>query len=144
MQIKNYNNQDASNPEKIAKIFHAILDAEDFNDLDKEHFWVVGLNNLNQIKFIELVSLGTHTSSLVCPTCVFRLAIHQGVNRIIVAHNHPSGDLRASDDDVKITERLIESGKILNVKVLDHLIITKNNFKSFVQHSICDFNPKEV
>lgn len=121
---------------KLATVFHKVLECESEHDQEKEHFWVVALTTRNTIKNIELVSLGTLNESLVHPREVFRLAIMQGANSIILCHNHPSGDSTPSEDDHKITQRLVEAGKLLGIKVLDHIIIGNNGtpygFTSFI------------
>lgn len=109
--------------EDIAKIIRAILDSESICDRDKEHFWVIGLDTKCNISFIELVSLGILSSSIVHPRETFRLAIMKAVNSIMICHNHPSGDITPSEDDVTITKRLREAGQILGIAVLDHVII---------------------
>lgn len=120
-----------NNPEKMAKILQKILKAEDSNDQDKEHFWAIGLSTRNIIKYLELVSLGTLNANLVHPREVFRLAIMKGVASIVIAHNHPSEDPEPSADDLAITRRLEDAGKILGIEILDHIIITKNTYYSF-------------
>jgi DNA repair protein RadC len=110
-------------PQTVSKLFEAILNTENSIDQDKEHFWVIGLNNRHSIKYIELVSLGTLSATLVHPREVYRMAIAQGVQSIILVHNHPSGNAEPSDEDYKITRRLQDAGKIIGIEVLDHVII---------------------
>ncbi len=120
-------------PENIAAIFSAILNSESELDQDKEHFWILGLNIRNNIKYIDLVSLGTLFASLVHPREVYRLAVREAVASIIAIHNHPSGDPEPSEEDKSITKRIVEAGKILGIKLVDHVIVTTNpaNFVSF-------------
>ncbi len=113
-----------TNPEQIAKIFQAIQGAENEIDRMKEKCWVVGLNTKNFIIYVELVSMGTLNASLVHPREVFRLAISKAVSGIILAHNHCSGAPEPSDDDIAITKRLSEAGKILGIDLFDHIIVT--------------------
>ena len=114
-----------------SKVLRAILEAEDKTDRDKEHFWVIGLTTKNAIRFIELVSLGTLTSSLIHPRETFRCAISQGICSIVVGHNHPSGDPTPSRDDIAITKRLKAAGEIIGIELLDHVIIgEKHRFVS--------------
>ncbi len=117
--------------EDIANILFAVLASEDPIDQQKEHFWAIGLNGRNTIKYIELVSLGLVDRSLVHPRETFRLAIFEGVEAVIVAHNHPSGDPKPSREDGEVTKNLVEAGKIIGIKVLDHIIIGENIFYSF-------------
>ena len=128
--------QKITNPKEIALILRDILVSEDQIDQDKEHFWVIGLNSRNIIQYVELVSLGTLDASLVHPREVFRLAISKGVSHIIVGHNHPSGDTKPSEDDLEITRRLVESGKILGIEVVDHIIISKEGSLSFREKNL--------
>ena len=98
----------------------------------KEHFWGVYLNSRNNIIRIELVTLGILNANLVHPRETFAPAIESKASSLIVAHNHPSGDPEPSEDDLDITKRLVEAGKILGVELQDHIIITeKGRFYSF-------------
>ena len=108
---------------ELAAVFRAVLQAEPEHSRDKEHFWICGLTTRNNIKYLELVTLGTLNATLVHPREVFRFAILQGSAAITLAHNHPSGDCEPSLDDISITKRLCDAGKILGIEVLDHLII---------------------
>jgi len=110
-------------PENIANIFYQILVAEDPIDQNKEHFWSIGLDSANHIKYVELVSLGILNSSLVHPREVFRLAILEGVQSIIVGHNHPGDHLSPSPEDNKTMNTLRAAGEIIGIAVLDHIII---------------------
>jgi DNA repair protein RadC len=110
-------------PESVADILHAVLRAEGEIDRNKEHFWVVGLNTRNVVQYAELVSLGTLNNALVHPREVFRFAVMKGVASLIVGHNHPSGDITPSDDDIALTRRLVDAGRVLGIEVLDHVII---------------------
>jgi DNA repair protein RadC len=80
---------------------------------------------------VELVSLGTLNSSLVHPRETFRRAVIAGSASIIVAHNHPSGEVDPSDEDTKVTKLLHESGNTLGIKLFDHVIFTNDKFYSF-------------
>ena len=89
------------------------------------------LNTRNRVTLVELVSLGTLTASLVHPRETFRRAVIAGSASIIVAHNHPSGDVDPSDEDTKTTNLLHEAGNILGIKLLDHIIFANDKFHSF-------------
>ena len=115
------------NPLAVARVLRAILKIEDKIDQDKEHFWCIGLNTRNVIEYLELVSLGTLNASLVHPREIFRRAISYGVNSIILGHNHPSDDVEPSEEDIRITNRLVEAGKIIGIEVLDHVIVSQKN-----------------
>jgi len=109
---------------------------DDMKFLNKEHFRVVLLNTKNQIISIEEISVGNLNSSIVHPREVFNIAIRRSANSIILVHNHPSGDSTPSTEDINITQRLVEAGNIIGIRVLDHIIIGDNNYVSFKQKSI--------
>lgn len=97
----------------------------------QEHFWVVGLNNANKILFIELVSLGASNRVGIDPPEVFRMAIYKLATKIVLVHNHPSGEIKPSNDDIHFTDRMLKSGQMLRIEVIDHLIITDKKYASF-------------
>lgn len=109
-----------------AKIMSTILASEHETDQGREHFWAAGVNTKNIIQYIELVSLGSLSTAIVHPREVFRLAIMKGVAAIIFCHNHPSGDLTPSQEDIELTKRLRDAGQILGIGVMDHVIIGKS------------------
>jgi hypothetical protein len=80
---------------------------------------------------VELVTVETLTSSLVHPRETFRRAVIAGSNSIIIAHNHPSGDVDPSDEDMKVTKVMFEAGNLLGITMVDHIIFTKDNYFSF-------------
>ncbi|WP_031513153.1 RadC family protein [Desulfofalx alkaliphila] len=98
--------------------------------LDREHFCALLLNTKNHVLSKETISVGTLNSSMVHPRELFKIAIKKSAAGVILVHNHPSGDPTPSSDDISITRRLIESGEILGISVLDHLIIGDNKFVS--------------
>ena len=110
-------------PGAIAKLFFSILQTDNEIDQNKEHFWIMGLDARNNIKYIELVSLGTLNASLIRPLETYRMAVSQGVEKIAGVHNHPSGDPEPSDQDIATTRQLVQSGKVLGIDLLDHIII---------------------
>jgi DNA repair protein RadC len=109
--------------EDVVKILRAVLKAESKVDQDKEHLWVIGLNTVNIIKYIELVTLGILDTTIFHPREIFRFAIMQGCSRIIVAHNHPSGATNPSTEDLKMIKQIKDAGDILLIKVIDSIII---------------------
>lgn len=117
-------------PEDMAKILQAILKTESKIDQDKEHAWAIGLTTRNNIKYIELVSLGILNSNILHPRETYRLAIQKGVDSILIAHNHPSGDPRPSDADINQTGSLQKAGEIVGIQLVDHIIITNDSFYS--------------
>lgn len=106
-------------------------ECKDIRDSMKEHFLTIYLDSRqNQIKK-EVISVGTLNSSLVHPREVFEPAIINHAVGIILVHNHPSGFSEPSQADIEVTEQLVDSGKILGIEVLDHIIVTKKDWFSF-------------
>lgn len=101
-----------------------------------EEFHIVLLNRKNVIIRSELVTRGTLDSSLVSPREVFKIAIDNRASSIILVHNHPSGNLEPSNEDIKVTEQLYQAGKLLDIPVLDHVIIANNSFTSFLDKNL--------
>lgn len=102
----------------------------------KEHLLVVSLDNRNKIIGVDTVSVGTLNSNLIHPRETFEAAIKRHAGQIILCHNHPSGELIPSEDDLTVTKNLISAGKLLDIEIIDHLIITKEGFYSFVKEKI--------
>ncbi|WBX75339.1 JAB domain-containing protein [Tenacibaculum ovolyticum] len=119
------------NSEDIYRIMQKILLRENKIDQNREHFWVIGLANNSRILFIELISLGSINKTIAEPMEVFSFALQKRAVRIILCHNHPSGELQPSEEDKNISDRLIQVGIIVNTEVLDHLIISDKNYLSF-------------
>ena len=122
---------DIKEPQSVVKAIRASI-----KDKAKEHFKLILLNTRNKIIGISTVSIGTLNTSLAHPREIFKEAIIHNAMSVVLAHNHPSGDSEPSEDDLKITKRLVESGKILNIEVIDHIIIGKNNFCSFKEKGL--------
>jgi DNA repair protein RadC len=118
-------------PEKIADPKNAYLLFKRYTKATKEQFLVLTLNAAHEPISISIVSIGTANRTVVHPREVFYKAIKDMASAIIVCHNHPSGKLEPSEEDMNITNRLNEAGKILGIRVLDHLIISKAGFLSF-------------
>lgn len=104
--------------------------------LNKEHFRIAILDTKNQILVIENISIGTLNASIVHPRDVFKIAIKRNANSIILIHNHPSGDPSPSNEDINITQRLVETGNLIGIKVLDHIIIGDNKYISFKEKNL--------
>ena len=113
-------------PSTIASLF-----MDEMRYLQKEHFRIIILDTKNQIIVTEEISVGTLNASIVHPRDVFNIAIKRNASSIILIHNHPSGDPTPSKEDKNITKRLIETGRITGIEVLDHIIIGDNKFLSF-------------
>jgi len=108
----------------------------EYRDKKKEHFVIFYLDSRNQEIKREIISVGSLNANLVHPREVFEPAVRNLVAQIILAHNHPSGDPEPSEDDLEMTKRLVESGKILGIEVVDHIIITKTGFMSFKEKGL--------
>ncbi len=102
----------------------------------REHFVALYLNARNQLVHKETISMGTLNTNLVHPREVFEPTLKYSAANIMIAHNHPSGDSKPSEEDMEITKRLVEVGKIMGVEVLDHIIITKNSHFSFKEEKL--------
>jgi len=102
----------------------------------KEHFLALLLDTRNQLIKVAEISVGSLDSSLVHPREVFKEAISATAASVIFAHNHPSGDPTASEDDIKLTKRLAEAGEIVGIDVLDHIIISDKNYLSLKREGL--------
>jgi DNA repair protein RadC len=105
-------------------------------DLPHEEFWIIYLDNSNKILQKSQLSKGGITGTLVDVRLVFKSALELGATAIILVHNHPSGGLRPSQADKQLTQKLIQGGKSLDIKVLDHLIVTQKSYFSFADEGI--------
>ena len=106
------------------------------SEMDKEHFISLLLDTKNKIIREETISIGTLNSSLVHPREVFKNAIKESANSIILVHNHPSGESEPSEEDREITRILIQAGELLNIKILDHIIVGKEGYYSFTDSGL--------
>ncbi len=96
----------------------------------QEQFILITLTGAHEVMTVKIVSLGLLNRTVVHPREVFRKAIEDSAAAIIVAHNHPSGQLQASDEDKQITKRLKEAGELIGIPVLDHIIFTRKGYLS--------------
>lgn len=97
----------------------------------REHFRVLLLDTKNKVLGMEEISIGSLNTSLVHPREVFRPAIRKACASVILIHNHPSGDPTPSSEDIAVTRRLYEAGRLLGIEVLDHVVIGDGRFVSF-------------
>lgn len=100
------------------------------SNLDRETFIVMCLSTKHRINHIEVIAVGSLNQAVIHPREVLKSAVLSNSAAIIVAHNHPSGDLSPSPEDIKVTKRLKEAGEIIGIELLDHLIITGDDFLS--------------
>jgi DNA repair protein RadC len=117
-------------------VFQGLFSNEDKIDQDKEHFYVMHVNARQQVHLVELVAIGTLNHAEVHPRETFRRAIVEGSYSIIVAHNHPTGDVTPSEADIKTTRVLHDAGELLRIPLLDHIIFTdtRKSFFSFQEN----------
>lgn len=101
----------------------------DFRDSKKEHFVAFYFDTQNCLIERQIISIGTLNASLVHPREVFEPAVALHAANIIIAHNHPSGSLESSSEDIEVTKRLIHAGKILDIPIVNHVIVTKNKWR---------------
>lgn len=99
----------------------------------QEHFAIVMLDVKNRLLATRVITIGTATETLIHPREIFREVIKQGAARVIVAHNHPSGSLEASPEDIQLTELLLQGAQCLQIPVLDHLILGNGDHQSLRQ-----------
>jgi len=125
-----------ASPSRVYELLKAYFKTLDAVDRDKEYFLVLHLDVRNRIKLLDLVSVGTLNQSLVHPREVFTRAIGKRTSAVILAHNHPSGETSPSYEDISITNRLCQAGKILAIDVIDHIIFTDKEFYSFKDHEL--------
>jgi DNA repair protein RadC len=127
-QSKLLSNKKITSPQDIAEIFIPLL-----RDEVKEKFIVVCLNTANRIIKQEIISIGNLNSSVVHPREIFKVAIDSSAANIILIHNHPSGNPDPSNEDIAITKKIAESGKIMDIPVFDHIIVAGSTYTSFVE-----------
>lgn len=117
--------------EDVAKLLFSYLDRS-----DREHFVVLLLDTKHRILGINTVSIGILDASIVHPREVYKPAILTGANAIIVGHNHPSGDPTPSLEDVNVTKRLKEAGRIIGIELLDHIVVGSDSYVSLVERGL--------
>lgn len=107
-----------------------------FADLMHEEFWTVLLNRSNKIIDKIKISQGGISGTITDIRLILKYAIERSASAIILCHNHPSGNLRPSDSDLSITEKIIESGKLMEINILDHLIVSDSKYLSFADEGL--------
>lgn len=100
-------------------------------DLPTEEFWAIFINHQNKVLYKNCLFRGGISSSVADVRIIFKTALEHFSTRIIVAHNHPAGSLKPSREDIGVTQKIKESGKLLDIELLDHLIIAQNKYYSF-------------
>ncbi len=122
---------DLSDPAAVARIVRPDIGAR-----DKECFVTLYLDSRNRLLGRDDVSVGSLDTTLAHPREVFEKAVRARAASVVVCHNHPSGDPRPSDDDLRLTRRLVEAGKILGIRLLDHVIVCRDSHYSFRAHAV--------
>ena len=122
------------NPEELAQVVKRFL-----SQADREVFLTVNLSTANTINSIHVVSIGSLDRALIHPREVFKAAILSNASSIALAHNHPSGELNPSPEDISMTKQLAQAGELLGIKVLDHVIIAGDQHLSFLEQKIGGF-----
>jgi DNA repair protein RadC len=105
-------------------------------DLNHEEFWILLLNQAGKVTAKELISKGGLTGTVADPKIIFSIALQQNAVSIVMAHNHPSGNLKPSQLDIELTKKIASAGKLLDIKVLDHLIVTNDGYYSFADEGV--------
>lgn len=106
------------------------------SDLRTEEFWAIFLNQSNKVVHFCQLTQGGIAQSLVDVRILFKTALEHYSTSVIVAHNHPSGNLKPSQEDLRITKQIGEAGKLLNISLLDHLIISQSTYLSFADENL--------
>ena len=127
MMVKEATEEKLNSPSKIYKIMQGEA------KIDRECVWVLHMNSKLKLIEKELVSMGTLDAAPVHPREVFKKAILNSSSSIIVVHNHPSGDPRPTEEDMKVAKRLRQAGEILDIPVKDFLVISSKGYTSFVE-----------
>lgn len=117
-----------TSPSDIAELFIPLL-----RDEVKEKFFVICLSSANKVIKYELISIGHLNASVAHPREIFKTAVENNSASIIVLHNHPSGNTEPSNDDILLTKKLVEAGKIMEIPLFDHIIVAGNNYTSLVE-----------
>lgn len=119
------------NSKDIYKVLHPFL-----SDLQTEEFWAIFLNQNNRVLGKCKLTSGGINQSVVDIRILFKTALEHFSTAVIIAHNHPSGNLKPSSEDLKITKLIAEAGKLLSIQLVDHLIISQNSYFSFADESL--------
>ncbi|MEM9686047.1 MAG: JAB domain-containing protein [Bacteroidota bacterium] len=125
-----------ANSEDVFRIMQKILMRQNRLHRKKEYFWTLGLNGVHDIEYIELICIGTLNKVVIAPVDVFNFAVSKKCKTIILCHNHPSGELEASPEDLSLTQTLKNGAKYLNIFILDHIIITEDDYMSFADKDL--------
>lgn len=123
-----------SSPDEAVQLIRAYL-----GDADREHFVVLMLSTKHRVNAIHTVSVGSINATIVHPREVLKVAILSNAAAIVVGHNHPSGDPKPSEEDLSITERLLQACRIMGIELLDHVVLGENRHISFRESGLLAF-----
>jgi DNA repair protein RadC len=136
-------------PQDVSQYVLKLMDRMPPEEKSREMVWTIGTNSRNRVIYCILEGIGLSDSSLMSPETIFRNAFIREARSIFIIHTHPSGTLKPSTDDIRITEKLKNAGEILGIKVLDHLIVvdpgspdvvkdgnSEHPFYSFAEHNL--------
>lgn len=126
----------AESPDDLHEILRALYHQLDD---DQEHMIMLVLNISNEVSGFKVISSGTQTSGPADAKIIFRNALMLGATKIVLAHNHPSGNLKPSEADIRFTKKVIAAGKAIDIPVLDHLIVSHNGYTSMRKEHYCEF-----
>ena len=116
----------------VYRIMRRILLRQNRLRRKSEYFWTIGLSQSLDIEYIELIALGSLNTVSIDPVEVFSIAVSKKCKKVILCHNHPSGNRKPSDSDIDLTNQLRDGGKLLHIDILDHLIIDEESYFSFL------------
>ncbi len=105
-------------------------------DSNYEQFWVLLLNRANKLIRKECISEGGIAGTVADPKRIFKLALEHNASYIILAHNHPSGNLHPSDEDIRLTKKLKQAGEVFDIRIIDHIVAGENDYYSFADEGI--------
>lgn len=128
-----YSDTTIKSPCDIVRLAREVLEMD---EMAEENFIVICLNTKNKIAGVHTVSIGSLNASIVHPREVFKVAMLNNASALLLLHNHPSGDPEPSREDIETTQRLVNAGNILGIKVLDHVIIADRKHLSFKEQGL--------
>ena len=129
-------NQGLGLDEPITSPADVLPEIRHIRDLNKEHFVAIFLNARNQVIKTDTISIGSLNASLVHPRELYAPAVGISAASVILAHNHPSGDVTPSKEDISLTKRMVQAGEIMGIEVVDHLIVASDKFLSMKEANV--------
>ncbi|WP_432466128.1 JAB domain-containing protein [Candidatus Cardinium hertigii] len=138
MDNKDISYKKVRDPYDVYGLMHMLLNLKDKPDLTKENFWTVSLDIDRMILNVELVSMCSYLDTASIPSEVFNMPLQKKAYGIVLVHNSPTGVLDPREEDIDLTDRLIQVGNIICIAILDHLIITEKSYYSFQGSGLMD------